>query len=112
MKIGTDELIHRTGACQEDVSIWMAEGWILPSRGDDRIFFNEADVARVRLILELRRDFIVNDAAIPMILALIDQLHAMRHRMSDLGAALDELPEPMRAEISNRIRERIAKRSR
>jgi chaperone modulatory protein CbpM len=38
---------------------------------------DEADVARLRLILDLKEGFGVNDEAVPVILHLVDQLHAL-----------------------------------
>lgn len=39
---------------------------------------DEEDLARARLIIELREDLGVNDEAIPIILHLLDQLHSFR----------------------------------
>jgi len=51
--------------------------WIEPSQGAGGSLDDE-DLARARLIMELRRDFGVNDEAIPIILHLVDELHALR----------------------------------
>lgn len=50
--------------------------WIVPA-DTQRHFFDEEDLARVRLIAELR-DLEVGEAAIPIILNLIDQVHVLR----------------------------------
>ena len=42
---------------------------------------DDEDIARTNLILELRRDFGVNDEAIPIILHLIDELNAVRAKL-------------------------------
>jgi len=51
---------------------------------------DEEDVARARLILELRNDFGVNDEAMPIILHLLDELYAVRARLIQLVGALDK----------------------
>jgi chaperone modulatory protein CbpM len=44
----------------------------------------DEDIRRAHLIVELQRDFGVNDDAIPIILHLIDQLHAMQRVLKRL----------------------------
>lgn len=51
------------------------KSWISPRAA---IELDEEDIARIYLIDELRRDFGVNDEAIPLILYLVDQLCALR----------------------------------
>ena len=50
---------------------------------------DEEDFARLRLIVELQRDFGVNDEAVPIILHLIDQLYfvqsALKQRQAGSG---------------------------
>jgi chaperone modulatory protein CbpM len=48
--------------------------WIAPVDAENEML-DEEDVARARLILQLQREFGVNDEAVPIILHLIDQLH-------------------------------------
>lgn len=52
--------------------------WIIPIDPEHQLF-DEEDVARARLIWELRRDFGVNDEAVPLILHLIDQLNLLQY---------------------------------
>jgi chaperone modulatory protein CbpM len=49
--------------------------WIQPV---DSSHFDEEDISRARLIRDLQNEFGVNEDAIPIILHLIDQLHALR----------------------------------
>jgi len=48
--------------------------WIVPSDWQHQML-DEEDIARARLIWELREEFGVNDEAVPIILHLIDQLN-------------------------------------
>jgi chaperone modulatory protein CbpM len=66
----------------EAVEAWMEAGWIAPRDGAEAL--SEIDIARARLIRDLKHDLGVNDEAIPIILDLIDQLHGVRRAMREL----------------------------
>jgi hypothetical protein len=51
-------------------------------RGVEAHQFFEIDVARVRLIRDLREDLGVNDEGISVILDLLDQLHGLRRTLT------------------------------
>lgn len=78
---------------------WIAERWVLPVSEGSGYVFSELDVARVRLIIELRRDLAVGEDAMPIVLRLLDQLYATRRRMRSLLRALETLPEEHRAAV-------------
>ena len=46
--------------------------------------FSDIDLARARLIADLRGDLGVNDEAIPVVLDLIDQIHGLRRLVREL----------------------------
>jgi chaperone modulatory protein CbpM len=48
--------------------------------------FSDADLARARLIQDLRLDFGVNDKGVAIILHLLDQLHGLRCLVRDIHA--------------------------
>jgi hypothetical protein len=68
----------------EELDIWIAEGWLLPWPPGDPEIFQEMDLARARLIVDLRRDLGVNDESVPIILDLIDQVCALRSVLQPL----------------------------
>jgi chaperone modulatory protein CbpM len=70
------------------VETWVAAGWLIPPQTEPEIAFAEIDVARARLISELRHDFGVNDEGVEVILHLLDQVHDLRRAM---GQVLEEL---------------------
>lgn len=79
---------------------WIANAWIRPHGAPGFYSFDEIDIARIRLILELRETMEVNDAALPTVLSLLDQLYEMRRRMRHLNQALaSTLPEDVRAQL-------------
>lgn len=49
--------------------------WVMPAFPED-VELDERDLARLRLIATLQEDLGVNDEAVPVILHLVDQLHA------------------------------------
>ena len=60
-----------------ELTYWISQNWVLPSRenpsleADDTSFlFDQSDLARVKLIAELRRDLEINDDAMPVVLRL------------------------------------------
>ena len=54
-----------------------------PHRNGDKSL-SEIDIARARLIHDLKKNIGVNDEAVPLILDLIDQLHGLRRAMRHL----------------------------
>ena len=61
-----------------------------PDGEPGRYLFHEIDVARVKLILELREQMQVNEEALPVVLSLLDQLYEARRRMRRVCDALDQ----------------------
>jgi chaperone modulatory protein CbpM len=85
---------------------WIDQRWIRPSssEGEGEVLFDEADVARARLIHDLKRDFAVGDEAMPVVLQLLDQVYALRKALNDLTRAIKSSPESVQAEISERLK--------
>ena len=67
----------------ETIAIWVEAGWLAPDRNGDN-GLSEIDIARARLIHDLKNNIGVNDEAVPLILDLIDQLHGLRRAMRQL----------------------------
>jgi chaperone modulatory protein CbpM len=83
-----------------DVTTWIEEGWIEPHAEDDTYVFDESDTARIGLIVELRRDLEIDDSAIPVVLSLLDQLHAARSALKRITAAIADLPPDARDRLT------------
>ncbi|MCM2277177.1 MAG: chaperone modulator CbpM [Oligoflexia bacterium] len=71
------EACERAGVSRQFVLHCLRARWIVPADPIEA-GFDEEDLARLRLIHELQRDLGVNEEAIPIILGLLDQLHALR----------------------------------
>jgi chaperone modulatory protein CbpM len=67
---------------------WIDNAWIRPRGRPGAWAFEEIDVARIRLISELRDTMEVTEAALPTVLSLVDQLYALRRRMRRLNQAM------------------------
>lgn len=66
------------------VQVWIEEGWLLPQRDQAGYTFSEPDVARARLIRDLKDEIGVNDEGIGIVLNLIDQVHGLRSVLREL----------------------------
>ncbi|HXP04188.1 MAG TPA: chaperone modulator CbpM [Stellaceae bacterium] len=98
--IGFDEVLVRYGGLERRELIrWVEERWVLPERRAETWVFHEVDVARVELILEIRRDFAVDDEAMPLVLSLLDQVYSLRRQMRRLCDAVAAQPEDIQAAI-------------
>jgi chaperone modulatory protein CbpM len=104
--IGLDELVRRVAGLERtELTRWIDNRWILPEaqgaggRGGERWLFHEVDVARVELILEIRREFAIDDEAMELLLGLLDQVYGLRRQMRRLCDAIESQPVDIREAI-------------
>ena len=64
------------------LNAWIEAEWLVPIA--PKLEFSDAELARVRLIQDLKVDFGVNDEGISIILHLLDQLHGLRCLVQDI----------------------------
>ena len=69
---------------------WVEERWIIPGGAPDSLSFEDADVARGRLILDLVGSMGVNEAGVDVVIDLVDQVNSLRERMRLLVNAIRE----------------------
>jgi chaperone modulatory protein CbpM len=82
--IGLDDLVRRfAGLERAEVTRWIAN----------------VDIARVELILEIRREFAVDDDVMPLLLGLLDQVYSLRRQMRRLCDAIEAQPTDVRDAI-------------
>ncbi len=103
--INVETLFVEIGGLQRpDLERWIANEWVRPDGGPDNYSFREIDVARIRLILDLREQLEIAEPAMPTILQLIDQLYDLRRRMRSLNAALEEtMPTEVRELVLRKL---------
>ena len=78
MMLKRTEFIARVHIDEDTLEIWLSEQWLLPLHDEEQEAFTDADVARALLIVELQRDFGINQQGIGVALHLLDQLHSAR----------------------------------
>jgi chaperone modulatory protein CbpM len=79
---------------RDTVDAWIASGWLAPPPAEPEAAFSDVDMARARLIRELRDDLGVNDEGIGLILHLLDQVHGLRWSVAQLLAELQRRGDP------------------
>lgn len=87
--ISIELLIAQTpGLARSDLDRWIENQWVRPDTSAGSLAFAEIDVARIHLIRELRDELEINDAAMPVVLSLLDQLYDHRRQLRALCAAI------------------------
>ena len=82
--IDTTEFLVHARLEAELLEAWIEAGWLLPRRDVDVRRFSEIDLARARLIRDLKEDLGVNDEGTAVILDLVDQMHGLRRALRGL----------------------------
>ena len=77
------EVSYICGISEDIIIHFIHEEWIYPN-DEQLLVLDEEDIARINLINELKKDFGVNDEAIPIILHLIDQLNVLRKKLNEM----------------------------
>jgi len=78
------EFLTCSGLHVQTLEFWLEQRWLIPQETSAGITFSEMDVARARLIQDLKSDFGVNDEGVDVILHLVDQLHGLRRALARL----------------------------
>jgi chaperone modulatory protein CbpM len=68
------------------LNAWIEAEWLVPVTSGETFHFSDADLARARLIQDLKLDFGVNDQGITIVLHLLDQLYGLRCLVRDIHA--------------------------
>ena len=80
------EFISRSHLDTATLNVWIDEQWLIPLASGSAPQFSDADLARARLIRDLKLELGVNDEGIGIILHLLDQLHGLRSLVRDIHA--------------------------
>ena len=95
-----EELLDRfAGLDRRELVRWVENRWVLPERRGKTWIFDEIDIARVELIIEVRREFAIDDEALPLVLGLLDQVYELRRQLGRLCDALASQPAEIQAAI-------------
>jgi chaperone modulatory protein CbpM len=94
------DVLTRVGGLDEaELVAWIERRWVRAEAAPGGYLFREVDVARVRLILEIRRECAVDDEALELVLSLLDQVYRLRRQLKALSDAVASQPEEIRGRI-------------
>jgi chaperone modulatory protein CbpM len=69
------------GLTEAELAHFLDAAWVRPARRDHEPVFSELDLARIRLILDLRTTLEVEERTLPLVLTLVDQLYTTRRHL-------------------------------
>jgi chaperone modulatory protein CbpM len=102
--IAFEELVGRfEGLDRRELVHWVENRWVLPERQQGTWIFHEVDVARVELIVEIRKEFGIDDDALALVLSLLDQVYDLRRQLGRLCDALAVQPSEIQAAIKRAL---------
>jgi chaperone modulatory protein CbpM len=102
--IAFEELVGRLeGLDRRELVHWVENRWVLPERQQDTWIFHEVDVARVELILEIRKEFGIDDDTLALVLGLLDQVYDLRRQLGRLCDALAVQPPEIQAAVKREL---------
>ncbi len=91
-----------------ELRLWVSMGWVRPSTGETGHVFDDLDVARIRLVCDLRKEMSLPADAVPVILSLLDQIHGLRRGLRGLADAVDAQLDDTRHAIVAAYRSQIS----
>ena len=89
----------------EELRLWVSAGWVVPDSGSGAPRFSEVDLARARLIHELRSDLALDEDTVSLVLSMLDQIHGLRRELRRLAEAVAGQPETVRRAIAEACRD-------
>ena len=76
------------------IADWIARGWVQAEGQTRRDWsFTEPAVARLHLLHDLQLDLALDDQAVPVVVALLDQIHALRQTLRTIGELVQQTPD-------------------
>jgi chaperone modulatory protein CbpM len=87
-----------------EVTHWIESGWVQPDPAGDDWEFHEIDIARVRLIRDLRWGMELPEDAISLVLSLLDQVYDLRGQLRQVLSAVEAQSPEIRAAIVAALR--------
>ncbi|MDU8911646.1 MerR family transcriptional regulator [Aestuariicoccus sp. MJ-SS9] len=87
-----------------ELRLWVRQGWVRPAQGARGPVFDDLDMARLRLLCDLRKDIGLPADAMPTVLTLLDQLHRTRRDLRRISEAVDAQPAEVRRAVLAALR--------
>ncbi len=102
--MGFDEILNDLAPLDSaELTMWIEQRWVLPARRDGDYRFSAADVARVRLVHDIRYALDIDIDTIPVLLSLLDRYYGARRQVRVLMEAVDAQPDDVRERIMAHI---------
>lgn len=88
MTMSKREFLASAGIEVQTLEIWIEREWLIPEQTPSGPGFRDIDLARARLIRDLKADIGANDEGIDVILHLVDQLHGLRRALAQVRGGM------------------------
>lgn len=79
--------------------------FVRPERGTSGYVFRRVDIARLELLCDLSLELDLDEAALGIVISLVDQLHAARQDLATITRAINALPTELRANIVEALKQ-------
>jgi chaperone modulatory protein CbpM len=90
------------GLTEDALHGFLRQDWVRPAHPHGEPSFSDADIARIRLILDLRATMAIEEETLPIVLSLLDQLYATRRQ---LRRVIDEAGPDSRDRLAALLKE-------
>ena len=81
-----------SGLKRAELRRWVAAGWVAPERQGGEVSYREIDMARLQMIVQIRRDMRIAEEGMPLVLSLVDQVYGLRNELRRLAEAIEAQP--------------------
>ncbi len=88
-----------------ELTLWIERRWIQPEQKEGEGWvFHEIDIARLRLVYDLSRDFGTSEETMPLVLSLLDQVYELRCELKTVMQAIEGQPLAVREAVTKALR--------
>lgn len=94
-----DAIAATSGLTRDRLVGFIAAEVVIPLRTEAGPVFRSIDIARLRLLCELADDLDLDEAALDVVMSLLDQLHDARFALQAMALALADESEVVRARV-------------
>jgi chaperone modulatory protein CbpM len=99
-RLSEDEIVATITRLTRSRLVSFIDGELVrPKLGSGGYEFCRVDIARLELLCDLSIELDLDEAALGIVISLLDQLHAARQDLATLTQAINALPDDFRAKI-------------
>lgn len=89
-----------------ELTTWIEHRWVRPQTEEGGVWvFQDIDIARVRLIYDLRHHLDTSEETLPVLLSLMDQVYDLRRKLTAMNRALENQPPEIRTALLTILRD-------